>query len=207
MIYQRRTILLLAVLAAAFGICWPAAAMAGQSTYGAVMQLDQPTEIPGYLSFNESGLELMNTFLPKGEYRIEMEPVAPEQQELAPDRAIVRVKTLDGKRILATLMAVVEAPSATETAEIVGFYDTGKGNHPALNSWMLWDANMALRFVYPTEQAIRLAEDSGMAVAAAETAAAGPWTVSKQTLTGLLNEPVTMVGKAEPEVPFPGSDE
>jgi hypothetical protein len=154
---------------------------------------NQPTEIPSYYGFDDNlGRQaLMYSVLPSGKYLFEIVDLTP--LNIASGRVIIRVMSADGKRPIATLMALPTYPVNVHDAEFT-FYEMGVDNGRALHEWITPDGKYGLAFVYPMEQAIEIAKNSHDTVLTAEFGASGPWLASAERIEGLLEQPLTVIG-------------
>jgi hypothetical protein len=174
---------------------------AGADDLGRIeITFNEPTEIPSYYGFDDNlGRQtLMYSVLPSGKYLFAI--VDPTRLTVASGRVIIRVMSADGKRQIATLMALPTYPAKVHDAEFT-FYEMGVGTRRALHEWIRADGKHGFAFVYPMEQAIEIARKSRDTVLAAEFAAYGPWVASAERMKGLLEQPLTLVGPDGMEMP------
>lgn len=111
-----------------------------------VLTFSQPFEIPGKV-------------LPAGKYMFKL-------ADSTTDRHIVQVFTADGKRLLATVMAIPDVRLESTDKTVIKFSEVPAGSPEAIRAWFYPGNTIGQEFVYSKSRAAQLAKASKTAVPA-----------------------------------------
>ena len=122
------------------------AVTAGAQTYDyrTYFTFSQPVELPGVT-------------LPAGKYLFRL-------ADPNGSRNVVQVLSADGKKAYATLLAIPEQRFDVPSHPEVRFIETAAGTPPAIKSWWYSGNTIGWEFIYPKEQALRLAKAASQPV-------------------------------------------
>jgi hypothetical protein len=114
----------------------------------------QPLDKRVYFTFN-APITLPGVTLPAGTYLFRRADAG---------GSVVQVLSKDGKQAYAMIFAIpAQRPAASETPE-VRFMETPAGTAPAIRTWWYPAESTGVEFIYPKDQARRLAKGSDRAV-------------------------------------------
>jgi hypothetical protein len=137
-----------------------------------VMTFSQPVEIPGQI-------------LPAGTYTIKL-------VDLASERHVVQFLDADGKKVIATVLAIDDWRLRPTGQTVVKFAERTGDNPEALKAWFYPGDNFGQEFVYPKHRAIELAVATKQPV---------PALAEDVTPADLKTAPLVAVTPEEKEVP------
>jgi hypothetical protein len=104
------------------------------------------------------------------------------------NRHIVQVFTQDEKQILATLLAVPSERLEVTGENVVTFRESAEGTTPAVQYWYYPGDRIGHEFVYPKEQAQRIAQRTGQNVLTSDGVASSDSRVSSVSPSGEVSE-------------------
>jgi len=109
---------------------------------------DENTKLT-YLSFSKP-VQLPGVTLPAGRYRFELaDPVE--------SRRVIKVQSEDGKQQVAMLLTLQNQLPAPAKDPLVLFGETAAGQPEAVKAWVYPGESIGYEFVYPREQAMKIA--------------------------------------------------
>ncbi|MDP1571056.1 MAG: hypothetical protein Q8L86_13750 [Vicinamibacterales bacterium] len=126
-------------------------AVAAQPDTTATHTFAGPIEIPGQV-------------LPAGTYAFTL-------LDSMVDRHVVQISTVDGARILATVMAIPHYRLDRTNETLITYGDTPTGAPQAIRAWFHPNNTVGHEFVYPRDRAVALAKQAHTAVPSTEAAA------------------------------------
>lgn len=134
-----KTVLVVLALALVGGIL-ATGARADQWNKKTVVTFNQPLQIPGHV-------------LPAGTYTFKL-------YDSSSDRNIVQVWNEDGTELIATILAIPNYRLEPTGETVLTFRERPTGTPEALRAWFYPGEKFGQEFVYPKEEAVRLAETS-----------------------------------------------
>lgn len=147
-----RKLIVLAWAIAALVVLWPVSAPAQGVTS------DQRT----YFTFS-GPVELPNVTLPTGRYLFRV-------LDISSTRHVMQVMNDDGSKVQGTFLVIsAQRSDLPENAE-VRFMETPSNMPPAIKTWWYPGTSMGKEFIYPREQALRLARATSQPVLTYESA-------------------------------------
>lgn len=120
------------------GLVSTSSARADEWNKKTILTFSQPFEIPGKV-------------LPAGKYMFKL-------ADSTTDRHIVQVFTADGKKILATVMAIPDVRIEATNRTVVNFREVPAGSPEAIRAWFYPGNTIGQEFVYSKQRAAQLAK-------------------------------------------------
>jgi len=109
-----------------------------------------------FLTFSKP-VQLPGVTLPAGRYRFELaDPVD--------DRRVVKVQSEDGHQQLAMLLSIQNQLREPARDPVVLFMETPEGQPEAVKAWIYPGDTIGYEFIYPKEQALKIARQSRSSV-------------------------------------------
>lgn len=133
-----------------------------------------------YLTFS-GAVELPGVTLQPGTYLFKL---ADSQS----NRHIVQVFSQDEKNVFATILAVPAERMEVSGENVVTFRENAEGTTPAVQYWYYPGDRIGHEFVYPKEQAMKIAKRTGQDVLSTEGTASSQSTVSSMSPEGESTE-------------------
>jgi hypothetical protein len=129
-----------------------------------------------FLTFS-APVEMPGMTLPAGTYVFKLADT--------PGRNVVQVMTQDEKDIRGQFLFVQHTRPETSTETVVTFRETREGATPAVQYWYYPNEKIGKEFIYPKDQAMRIAARTGATVLSDDgpVTAAGQVTASQETAT------------------------
>ncbi len=138
-----------------------------------------------YFTFS-APVELPGITLPAGTYMF-------KHPDASADRHIVQVFSKDGQHIYATIMTIPDERPTPSNEPVVTFAETPAGTPEAIKAWFYPGDTIGDEFIYPKEQALRIAQATHQSVLSSASVPQKPTSPSKSQVAAVQNGNVSRV--------------
>jgi hypothetical protein len=178
-----RTLIVATCVAALSGAFAAPAGAQGPVDKTTYFTFSEPVELPGYRT------------LAAGKYMFRL-------ADSPSNRYIVQIFNEDGSQIFATLLAIPAQRMEPPDDPTITFMETAEGQPPAVKIWWYPGESIGREFVYPREQALRLARATSQPVLSTETTASDEESL-RTAEVGVAQPSGEVTARAEAEQPEP----